>query len=64
MPLGRTVTPKEDEQMPVLIAFPVAIGLWPTAAWIANDAACASINTLAQPGFIKAIEKLMLACFI
>lgn len=50
--------------MPMLIAFPVAIGLWLLAAWIANDAGCASVNALAQPEFIKAIEKLLLACFI
>ena len=50
--------------MPVLIAIPVAIALWLFAAWIANDAACATINTLGQPWFVKAIEKALLACFI
>ena len=50
--------------MPVLIAILVAIVLWLLAAWIANDTACASINTLGQPAFIKFVERLLLACFI
>ena len=50
--------------MPVLIALPVAIGLWVIAAWIANDTACGAVETLWHPGFVKAIEKALLLCFI
>ena len=54
----------KEEQMPVLIALPLAFALWMLAAWIANDTACATINTLGQPGLVKAIEKALLLCFI
>ena len=50
--------------MPALIAFPVAIGLWMLAAWIVNDTACATINTLGQPWLVKAVEKALLLCSI
>ena len=50
--------------MPVLIALPVAFGLWLLAAWIANDTACTAINRLGQPELIKAVEKALLLCFI
>lgn len=50
--------------MPIVIAVPVAIMLWLLAAWIGNDAACATINTLSQPWIFKVVEKALLACFI
>lgn len=50
----------EEEQMPVLIAI---ILLWLLAAWIANDAACKTIE-MTQPWLLKAIEWALLACFI
>ena len=50
--------------MPVLIALPLAFALWMLAAWIANDTACATINTLGQPGLVKAVEKALLLCFL
>ena len=53
-----------DEQMPILIAIPVAVVLWLLAAWIANDAACNTISTLGQPWLVKEIERVLLACFI
>ena len=50
--------------MPILLAIPVAVMLWLLAAWIGNDVACATIDTMSQPWLIKAIEKALLACFI
>ena len=50
--------------MPVLIAFPVAVMLWLLAAWLSNDTACAAISTMNHPGFLKIIERALLACFI
>lgn len=50
--------------MPIVFAVPIAFILWLLAAWIGNDAACATIDTMSQPWLIKAIEKALLACFI
>ena len=50
--------------MPIAIAIPFAFMLWLLAAWIGNDAACASINTMNQPWLFKVVEKALLACFI
>ena len=50
--------------MPVLIALPVAFGLWVLAAWISNDTACTAINALGQPELLKTVEKALLLCFI
>lgn len=51
--------------MPVLIAFPLAIGLWVLAAVFFNNAACRAVDTLWYSVFVKTIiEKALLLCFI
>ena len=50
--------------MPIVFAVPISLMLWLLAAWLGNDTACAAINTVNHPGFLKFIEKALLACFI
>ena len=50
--------------MPALIAFPVAIGIWILAALFFNNAACAGVESLWHPVFVKAVERALLLCFI
>ena len=65
MPLGRTVTRKENEHMPPQIKFLLGIVLVLYVVIMFNDDTCASINMPGNPlpGSLRVLLWLLLACF-
>ena len=65
MPAEWTETHQDDEQMPALIPFPLAIGLWVLAAMFFNNPAGGAVDVLWwHPVFVKMIAKALPLCSV